>query len=189
MRKGAVTLLLVFAFAMYAAAWQSGSAAGQDTGQQTTGQHQSGGAAAAGEEGNSVMGCLQSSTAQDTWMIQTQDKGRVQVKVEDDLKNEISKHIGHTVRLTGEWEDAEGEQQIAEADRDRVNLPQADQPVTGEQREFKAERLDMIASACPEPGAQQAQPGSQPSPGANQPDTPSTQPDSQSTQPQSGPRY
>ncbi|MGE0406805.1 MAG: hypothetical protein AB7O65_10930 [Candidatus Korobacteraceae bacterium] len=165
MRKGIVTLLLVFAFAAYGVAWQApgnpgyGNAGAGAQGADPSSQRSA-------DDGKSVIGCLQASTGGDTWTLKTDDGKTVNVKPEDDVKDQFSKHVGHHLRLTGEWE--EGEERTTAANRQPgADMPQGDQSMA-DNREFKAEKLDMVAETCPTSGigSPQSQPGGQMNPGA-----------------------
>ena len=184
MRKASVTLLLVLACAICAAAQsQSGSATGQGAGSTSSSS------ASKDTQGKSIEGCLKPAASTDHWTLQTKNMGAVMVMPNKKLKDEIGKHVNHTVRLEGSWEEAKSKD-IARADTNRSDLPQSDQSTSQAAREFKAERLDMIASMCPEPGTQlnqgtrQTQPGdsstpSQPrsaQPGTQEPQPPSQRP-------------
>jgi hypothetical protein len=151
-------LLLLFAFGMYAAAWQA----------ETTAPSDQAGAAAASE---SIIGCLQSSSA-DAYTLQSTE-GNVQVEAKGDLKNDISKHVGHQVRLVGSWEEgaaaaagdaqpaqepgAEGTE-TAQAREPGSDLPQSDQPMADSHagKKFKAERVEMISQSCSAAGQSEA---------------------------------
>lgn len=129
MRRAAVLLLLMFSFTLYMAAQQTGSTGAtepnssqsgaqsdtgaqpssgsqSDTGAQTSSgaMDHSGMASSSAKKGNSIEGCLQSaSSGSDSYTLKTKDQGDVQVQASGKLKNEISKHVGHEVRLVGSW--------------------------------------------------------------------------------------
>ncbi len=191
MRNIAVTLLLGFALATSAAAWQAGAGYPADQDQKQTGESpatstQEPGATAGPQsgissdeaEGNFIVGCLQSSTAKDNYTLQTRDQGDVQVMVKGDLKDEIGRHLGHEVRLTGEWEEAKDEKQIAD-NRDQADLPQSDEPQNGQQnegQEFMADRVDMISQTCTQSGVQPPSQQTKPGPESQPQTLPETQP-------------
>jgi hypothetical protein len=169
MRKGVTTLLLVFAFAAYGAAQQPAQGPadssqspsvqqpadhGQSSSQQSSSEQHS--MAAGQEQGNSISGCLQAS-AGETYTLQTK-QGNIQVKAEDDLKDEISKHVGKEIRVVGEW----GDREEMASNRDQgADLPQGDQPNAGSAtagRTFDAEKVDVIEETCSTSGLQQGAP-------------------------------
>jgi hypothetical protein len=208
MRKCATTLLLVFAFAAYGAAWQAGAQApaepsqspsaqqpgdqgqqqpaeqGQqspDQAQQPSSQQQS---MAGQAETSSISGCLLQASA-DTFALQTK-QGQVQLKAGDQLKSDdISKHVGQEVRVTGDWSPAGTES--AANNHGASQLPQSDQPNAGENsqnRTFTANNIDMVDQTCTTSSMQEGapngmHPGATPENRGPEDNTPQTQPQSQ----------
>ncbi len=167
MRRVALSFLLTFAFAFYGAAWQTGSTSGQET----PGGTQSGTTQSTTPESstqtrttrnqarsvNSITGCLQAGAAgTDTYTLQGTDVGNVQVVPSSRIKNDISKHIGHEVRLVGNWANMQGGTSASSTEGTSTsqtarsnagsNLPQSDQPMAG--KTFRANRIDMVSDNC-----------------------------------------
>ena len=167
MRKCGTTLVLVFAFAAYGAAWQAGAQSPADPnqspaaqqpaeqGQQPSSQAQQPSSeqnSAMSAEQHSISGCLQA--AGDNYTLQTQ-QGAVQVKAESDVKQEFDKYVGQEVRVVGDWA---GQGQESASNREPgAQLPQADQPnagATSQDHMFTANRVDVINQTCTTSGVE-----------------------------------
>lgn len=92
----------------------------------------------------SITGCLSGPNSEGAYMLKT-DKGSVEVGGIDELKS----HVGHEVKLTGEWAKsgaAIGEKEAAEKN-DSGAKSEAAEKDKGE-RHFKVSKIDHVAESC-----------------------------------------
>ena len=120
------------------------------TGQSTT---------TAGAQGTELSGCLMASNRDAGRYFLRTTKGKkfvTEIIPDANLSANIAEHVGHQVRLTGQFSTAAADTTMAQAG----NLPQADQPERGKKaheqdrntgRQFTASNIEMVsASGCPQ---------------------------------------
>jgi hypothetical protein len=97
-----------------------------------------------GSQDKSITGCLSGPNAEGTYLLKT-DKGSVEVGGNDELKS----HVGHEVKLTGEWAksgSAIGENESAE--KKEPGAASAKGEKAENERHFKASKIDMVSDTC-----------------------------------------
>jgi hypothetical protein len=139
------------------ASGQTGATTNQTTatGASTSGQSTT----LAGAQGTELSGCLMASNRDAGRYFLRTTKGKkfvTEIIPDATLSANIGDHVGHQVRLTGQFSTAAADTTMAQAG----NLPQADQPERGKKaheqdrntgRQFTASNIEMIsASGCPQ---------------------------------------
>ncbi len=97
----------------------------------------------ASSQDKSITGCLSGPNAEGAYTLKTA-KGSVEVGGTDELKS----HVGHEVKLTGEWAksgSAIGENEGAEKNESGAS---AKNEKMEKERHFKASKIDMVSDTC-----------------------------------------
>lgn len=138
MKKFALCVITVFAFALMMVAQDTGSQASGTSSQTATTKSHNGmnmGANKAG--GNTLTGCLEKGTEDNTYLLKnSRHKNGVEVGGND----ELSKHVGHRVELTGTWSTAEGIGEKAESGAGAAKEKN--------ERHFKVESIKHMSDTC-----------------------------------------
>ena len=159
MKKLIAILSLVFAFTVMSKA-QTGSAPGS-TDQPSGGAQASDQAAPAQHShkksagGTTLTGCLSGPNQEGAYELKS-GKKEVEVGGLDDL----SKHVGHQVRLHGSWVKSGAE--IGEKEAAESKESEAKEKGEAAERHFKVASIDMVSETC-STGAGHKTPASQPS--------------------------
>ncbi len=91
-----------------------------------------------------ITGCLSGPNAEGAYLLKTADQGSIQVGGNDELKS----HVGHEVKLTGEF--AKSGSAIGEKE-DSKKEPAAKSESAekeGAERHFKVSKIDMVSESC-----------------------------------------
>jgi hypothetical protein len=164
MKKLIAVLSLVFAFTVLSKA-QTGSAPGSTD--QPSGGAQAGDQAAPAQHshkksagGATLTGCLSGPNQEGAYELKS-GKKEVEVGGLDDL----SKHVGHQVRLHGSWVKSGAE--IGEKEGAEGKESESKEKGEAAERHFKVASIDMVSESCPasasEKGEHHKTPASQPS--------------------------
>jgi hypothetical protein len=104
-----------------------------------------------------IEGCLESAGSSGQYAIRHRNK-EVTVVPDSSVSSEIANHVGHKVKLYGNWEEASGTQTAM--NNPSSSMPQSDQPGasggsmskstdTGKNaKEFRASRVEMVSDQC-----------------------------------------
>jgi hypothetical protein len=139
MRKALLCMAVLLAFGLTAVA-QDTSTSGQSSTSTTTTKttktkHKKGDMANMGAKSNTITGCIEKSG--DDYMIKNgRHKKGVKVTGSDDL----SAHVGHTVKLTGNWASASAAPTTATGETKGGGAKMA--------RDFNETKVDMVSETC-----------------------------------------
>jgi len=128
MRKILVTLVAVFALALLSAAQTGGSDKDAQKSDKTSGG------------GSTITGCLSGPNSEGVYTLKTA-KHEVEVGGLDDL----SKHVGHEVKLHGNWTRKGGD--IGEKEETAAKGGKESKEEKGE-RHFKVSSVEMVSEKC-----------------------------------------
>jgi hypothetical protein len=163
MRKILAVLTVVFAFTFLSAA-QTGGASGQAATDEHAAHKKGGGA--------TLTGCLSGPNDEGAYELKS-GKRAVEVGGLDDL----SKHVGHEVRLHGSW--AKSGSEIGEKENEAAEKKEGKEGKEGKEekgeRHFKVSSIDHISDTCKAgaaTGEHHHKKGSASSSGTSQPSTP-----------------
>ncbi|HUS20194.1 MAG TPA: hypothetical protein VMZ25_11145 [Terriglobales bacterium] len=139
------------------------STSGNQTASGTSGSGQNTGSNMAGAEGTTLTGCLLASTRDAGRYFLRTTKGKkhiTEVIPSSALSADFSQHVGHQVRLTGQFSDTMAANSTGDTMAHAGNLPQTDQPSAGRNpnvqdhnagRQFTASNVEMVsARGCPQ---------------------------------------
>lgn len=145
MKKTILTICIVLAFGLMAFAQAGGSTSTETTKTTKTTKSKSSKMAKSGE--SHLTGCLSGPNAENAYML---TNGRYKKGVEVGGNDELSKHVGHQVQLTGAWESsgtAIGENESNEKGE------KAEKAKKGEHKHFKVTAIKHMAESCSLPSA------------------------------------
>ena len=128
MKRTLVTLFAVFALALLSAA-QTGAG---DKDAQKSGET---------SHASTITGCLAGPSSEGTYTLKTA-KREVEVGGLDDL----SKHVGHEVKLHGSW--AKSGSAIGEKEESAAKGEKAESKEEKGERHFKVTSIDMVSEKC-----------------------------------------
>lgn len=96
----------------------------------------------------SVTGCLQSSGAND-YSIKANETGKQTTVVPDaGISGELGNHVGHEVRLVGNWSDGQMSASATNNSATTSSSSSAASSMSSGSQQFRAERIDVIALSC-----------------------------------------
>lgn len=97
---------------------------------------------------NSVTGCLESSGA-DTYSIKAAETGSQTTVVPDArISSELSNHVGHQVRLVGNWSDNQMPSSNTNNSATVSSSSSSASSMSSGSQQFRVERIDVISLSC-----------------------------------------
>jgi hypothetical protein len=145
MKKVFCGLVVLLAFAVVSAQTPS---SGGDQGQTSTDQTAK--APKAGKKGTTLTGCLSGPNDEGAYLLKRKGSSK---EIEVGGSDELSKHVGHEVKLHGSW--AKSGADIGEKEGSEKN--EASEGKKGEmERHFKVASIDHVSDTCPAAGASAA---------------------------------
>lgn len=143
MKKVFCGFVVLLAFAVVSAQTpSSGGDQGQTSADQTAKTSKK-----SGKKGNTLTGCLSGPNDEGAYLLKRKGSSK---EIEVGGSDELSKHVGHEVKLHGSW--AKSGEEIGEKEGSEKN--EASEGKKGEmERHFKVASIDHIADTCPAAGA------------------------------------
>ncbi len=144
MKKTILALCVVLAFGLMAFAQAGGSSSSTKTTKTEKTSKTTKSAKSAGE--SKLTGCLSGPNSENAYML---TNGRYKKGVEVGGNDELAKHVGHQVQLTGAWESSG----TAIGENESNAKGEKGEKAKGEHKHFKVTSIKHIADSCSMPAA------------------------------------